>query len=72
MKKYTIVIISVMVCLTHSIWGASEMDLSGNDHQVRGDAEKNAEELRDPARSNEDLNTVIAQACADTRGNGDV
>jgi hypothetical protein len=67
---YKIVMLSIMVCCIHSNWGASEIDVSGKEAEM--DAKKDKIVLTDPAGANENLNTIIAQSCLYTRGNGDL
>lgn len=68
MNKNKIAMFSVMVCFTHTVYGASEIGEPANDLEAR----KDEGVLRDPAGPHEDLNEVIAKACASTRGNGDI
>ncbi|MDP3641447.1 MAG: hypothetical protein Q8R43_03340, partial [Alphaproteobacteria bacterium] len=63
---------SVMVCFTHTVYGASEIGKQNNKFEERRDAQKDEVALSDPAGSHEDLNQIIAAACAHTRGNGDI
>ncbi len=68
-----------MVCLVHTVYGANEVGdaASGVGRLSNALTEKvvnevNEDVLRDPAGHHEDLNEVIAKACASTRGNGDI
>ena len=65
-----IAMLSVMVCLAHNSWGASEIDVPGNEAETG--AKKDEVVLTDPAGANEDLNALIAQSCLYARGNGDL
>ena len=73
------VIFSVAVSLIHTIYGVNDMS---NPVEVvkalektpveRVEATKDETVLSDPAGTHEDLNEMIAAACAHTRGNGDI
>lgn len=71
MNKYKIALISLVVGFIHNSWGANETDMLNNSTVAEENTKKEDVLLIDSSSPNEALNDVIAQACADLRGNGD-
>lgn len=79
MNKIKTTLFSMIMCLIHTVDGASDVANLTDDVTVlckalddRISATQDEGVLSDPARSHENLNEVIAAACAHTRGNGGI